>query len=969
MSDAPLRPDPDELLARTQAADLRAARGKLKIFFGASAGVGKTYAMLGAARGLREQQVDVVVGLVETHGRAETQAQLDGLEVLPRRAVAQPSTLAKSAANAAHNAGAFNTVAEAIPTTTVTEFDLDAALLRRPSVLLVDELAHSNATGSRHPKRWQDIEELLAAGIDVYTTVNVQHLESLNDVVGGITGVRVWETVPDHVLDDADEVVLVDLPTDDLLRRLKEGKVYMAEQAERAVHHFFRKGNLMALRELALRRTATRVDDEVRSYRREHITGRQGGGNVVWQLSDALLVCIGPAPGAERLVRAASRRSGHSDAPWHAVYVETPALQSLPEAQRGAILRTLKLAESLGASTATLSGQDAATVVVRYARDHNLGTLVLGRGTSSGGSLGLWHAVLAPVRGALKRLGFAKSFAERMAVLSPEVELMVVSLGEPARAPVGTAGMSEGLAKSGSTRKRWPGYAWAAVSSIAVSLLATPLMPFFDLANIVMLFLLAVVLVAMKFGRRPAFAAAVLNVAAFDFFFVPPRLSFSVGDAQYLLTFGVMMIVSLVVGQLTANLRYQARVARYREERARSLYEMARELGTALTMEQVAEIGDRHVETAFRAKAVVLLANDDNQLLVASAGVGETPLHDPGLAQWCFDHGEPAGSSTDTLPGSPLLYVPLNAPMRTRGVIAVEPSSARLLMIPEQRQLLDTYAALVAIAVERVHFVTVAQDTIVSMESERLRNSLLAALSHDLRTPLTALVGMSETLASALGRENSSHEASAQAINAHALRIAQLVSDLLDMARLQAGAVTLRHDWQSLEELTGSAIRSLQPALAKHPVQVRLPDDFPLLYGDGVLLERVLANLFENAAKYTPSGTVITLSARREGALIVVDVSDDGPGLPLGLEANNGEALFRKFSRGDSESALPGVGLGLAICRAVVRAHGGEISAMSRQPPAHGAVFRWTLPYRAAPDLPELPDLPDAPESLTPPTH
>lgn len=510
------------------------------------------------------------------------------------------------------------------------------------------------------------------------------------------------------------------------------------------------------------------------------------------------------------------------------------------------------------------------------------------------------------------------------------------------------------------------------MSSIAVALLATPLMPFFDLANIVMLFLLAVVLVAMKFGRRPAFAAAVINVAVFDFFFVPPRLSFSVGDAQYLLTFAVMMIVGLVVGQLTANLRYQARVARYREERARSLYEMARELGTALALEQVAEIGDRHVKTAFRAKAVVLLADDDNRLMTTSAGSSDTLNHDPGLAQWCFDHGEPAGSGTDTLPGSPWLYVPLNAPMRTRGVIAVEPSSARLLMIPEQRQLLDTYAALVAIAVERVHFVTVAQDTIVSMESERLRNSLLAALSHDLRTPLTALVGMSETLAGALGREKSSHEASAQAINAHALRIAQLVSDLLDMARLQAGAVTLRHDWQSLEELAGSAIRSLHPVLARHPVQVHLPDDFPLLYGDGVLLERVLANLFENATKYTPPGTAITLSARREGAWIVVDVGDDGPGLPPGLEANNGEALFRKFSRGDSESALPGVGLGLAICRAVVRAHGGEITATSRQPPRHGAVFHWTLPYRPAPELPDLPDLPDAPDALeviTPPKH
>ena len=904
------RPDPDELLARAQAAEQRAARGKLKIFFGASAGVGKTYAMLKAAQRLREQHVEVVVGIVETHGRVDTAEQLAGLEQLPLRQVPLQGR-------------------------GLTEFDLDAALARRPAVLLVDELAHSNAAGSRHPKRWQDIDELLAAGIDVISTVNVQHLESLNDVVGGITGIRVRETVPDHVFDEAEEVVLVDLPTDDLLRRLKEGKVYLPEQADRAVQNFFRKGNLMALRELALRRTADRVDDEVRSYRRE-----QGGAEKrnTGNDADALLVCVGPKPGAEKMVRTASRRAARSDATWHAVYVETHALQSLPEAQRRSILRTLKLAESLGATTATLSGQSAALAAVAYAREHQLGTIVATR----------------PARSPRWRRLLRSSFSDQVAGLAPGIELMLLAATEEGSASApNPAAQADPITRP----SLWPGYGWALGSCAAVTALATPLLQYLDAANIVMLFLLAVVLVAVRFGRRPALASAVLNVLAFDFFFVQPRFSFAVHDVQYLLTFAVMMVVGLVVGQLTASLRYQARVARYREGRARSLFEMARELGKALVLEQVAEIGDRAIESAFRARACVLLPDANERLVLASDGVGETPTVDFGLAQWAFDHAEAAGSGTDTLPGSAMLYVPLNAPMRTRGVIAVEAANPRLLMIPEQRQLLDTFAALVAIAIERVHFVTVAQETLVSMESERLRNSLLAALSHDLRTPLTALVGASETLSLALTREGSARADDARRIAEQGLRTAQLVNNLLDMARLQAGAVALRHDWQSLEELAGSAIRSVESALVAHPVHVSLPGDLPLLFGDGVLLERLLANLFENAAKYTPAGTSITLSARREGARMIIEVTDEGPGFPPG----DPELLFEKFARGNKESRTPGVGLGLAICRAIVQAHGGTISARNRTPPKHGAVLRWTLPFKQAPEVPEGIEVPPPP--------
>ena len=891
---ADARPDPDALLARTRADAQRAARGTLKVFFGASAGVGKTYAMLEAAQALRAEHVDVVVGVVETHGRAETAEQLAGLEVLPLRSVA-------------------------IKERTLSEFDLDAALARRPAVLLVDELAHSNAPGSRHPKRWQDIEELLAAGVSVITTVNVQHLESLNDVVGGITGIRVSETVPDHVFDDADEVELVDLPTDDLLQRLADGKVYLPAQAQQAVQNFFRKGNLLALRELALRRTADRIDDDVRSYRREHM-GIES--KRLWQTSDALLVCIGPGAGADKLVRAASRRANRSTAPWHAVYVETPPLQRLSDAQRSAVLKTLKLAESLGATTATLSGDDAALAATSYAREHSLGTVVCGRSRTTG----------------VQRLLGRAGFSERVARLAPEVELMLLApdTGRPnaSRTDVAPA-----------PPRRWLGHACALAACAAVSLLATPLRAWFDLANIVMLFLLAVVLVAVRFGRGPALTAALLNVLAFDFFFVSPRFSFAVSDAQYLLTFVVMTAVGLVVGQLTASLRYQARVASDREDRSRRLYEIARELGKALTAEQVAAIGDRAVEAAFGAKACVLLLDAHDRLTLASEGVGHAPTLNHVLAQWAFDHASAAGAGTDTLPASAQLYVPLVAPMRTRGVLVIEPATARQMLSPEQRQLLDTYATLIAMAVERVHFVSVAQETLVAMESESLRNSLLAALSHDLRTPLTALAGTAETLAQSLAREDSAHAADAHTITEQAHRTTQLVNNLLDMARLQAGNVTLRFDWQSLEELAGSALRSVASALEQHPVRVELPEDLPLLYADGVLIERVLANLFENAAKYTPAGTPITLSARVEDAWFVVEVSDTGPGLP-----GDAEALFDKFKRGDKESSTPGVGLGLAICRAIVQAHGGTISAHAASP--HGAVLRWTLPHKQMPALP-----------------
>jgi two-component system sensor histidine kinase KdpD len=908
------RPDPDALLAKVQEQERREARGKLRIYFGASAGVGKTYAMLSAARELQAAGHDLAIGIVETHGRSETETLLEGLEVLARKAIGYRGK-------------------------SLTEFDIDAALARRPSLILVDELAHTNAPGSRHPKRWQDVEELLNAGIDVFTTVNVQHLESLNDAVGGITGIRVAETLPDTVFDEADEVVLVDIPADELLLRLKAGKVYQGAQAEHASQNFFRKGNLIALRELALRRTADRIENDVQAYRIEKSI------NAVWKTDAALLACVGPHPGMENVVRSAARLASQLNTDWHAIYVETPQLQRLPSARRERILKALKLAQDLGAKTAILSGSDIAQAITHYARSQNFSKVIVGRGRST------WP--------------WRKAHAQRIAARAPDIDL--IEIGRPSLTETCAAeeanGNGAGADKAPAseappsfTRGRSPywRYGWAVAASLLTALIATPLLPYFDLANIVMLFLLTVVLVAARSGRGPAAVATFVGVAAFDFFFVPPRFSLVVSDLQYTVTFAVMLAVGLITGQLTSSLRYQARVASHRESRSRALYEFARELSGVLETEQIFEATRTFIQRAFRAKATLLLPDEAGRLQPPSAVQGvSTPMLnigvlDMGIAQWAFDRATPAGVGTDTLPGSKFFYLPLVAPMRTRGVLAIQPESRRWIWIPEQRQHLDTFATLAAIALERVHYIEVARDALVRMESERLRNSLLAALSHDLRTPLTSLIGLSESLATSKPELPAVQQDLAAALHDEALRMSNLVTNLLDMARIQSGEIKLNQQWQPIEEVVGSALRASHSLLSKHKIQTRLPPDLPLVHFDAVLIERVFCNLFENATKYTPPGSSVVISAEVDSAFLNVMVSDNGPGLPPGRE----EAIFEKFTRGERESVTPGVGLGLAICRAIVEAHGGTIRA--QRSPDGGASFIFTIPLGTPPAMPDI---------------
>lgn len=905
------RPDPDELLDKLQRDEAREQRGRLKIFFGACAGVGKTFAMLQAARKLREEGADVVVGVLETHGREETARLLEGLEVLPHKSVEYRARV-------------------------LHEFDLDGMLARAPAVALVDELAHANVPGARHLKRWQDVQELLAAGIDVFTTLNVQHLERLNDVVGQITGIRVWETIPDRIFDLADEVKLVDLPPDELLERMREGKVYLPAQAERAVRNFFRKGNLIALRELALRRTADRVDAQMREYRADQSISQ------VWQARERLLVAIGPGPEGVALVRAAARLAASLRADWLAVHVETPALLRQSAARRESTFAALKLAQELGAETLTLDGAQAGATLLAYAQMRNVSKLVIG---ASGARR--WWTASTPLHEQLVRHAGGV-----------DVVLIGPSAGDRAahtRVVRGDWRNWFGTAPElGLVGGPWRAYAWAVGICATVSLAAAELTRFLDLANIAMLYLLGVIVAAMRLGRGPGVLASFLSVVAFDFFFVPPKMSLSVSDTQYLLTFAVMLTVALVISHLTTSLRFQARLATWRERRTGAVYAMARELAAALTTPQIVEIGARHVREVFQARVALLLPDSQGSVRqpVENALPQTMPQHiDTDVAQWVYDRQQAAGEGTDTLPASQAYYLPLRAPMRTRGVLVVAPERTGdgAMGTPEQQRLLDTFAAQIALALERVHYVEIAQDALVTMESERLRSSLLSAISHDLRTPLTSIVGFASMLSRNDRTPGPLRTELVDAIHEEAQRMTGLVTNLLDMARLQEGGVQLNRQWQMLEEVVGTSLRACRRVLAAHEVSTRLPADLPLLRFDAVLLERLFTNLLENAAKYTPAGSHIEIAASVRGDEVEVSVSDDGPGLPPGMEGR----IFEKFMRGEKESAKPGIGLGLAICRAIVQAHGGRIHA-THGPDGHGARFFFTLPIETPPTPPGL---------------
>ena len=881
---ADIRPNPDALLKRVQEEEARQHQGKLKVFFGANPGVGKTYAMLEAAHEQKRDGVDVVIGVVETHGRAETEALVEGLELVPCRIVDYRGTVLK-------------------------EFDLDAALARRPTLILIDELAHTNAPGPRHAKRWQDVQELLKVGINVYTTVNVQHMESLNDVVTQITGVRVRETVPDSILERADDVELIDLPPDDLLQRLRDGKVYVPEQIQHAIQNFFAKGNLIALRELALRRTAERVDQQMEVYRRDHAVVR------TWPAAETIMVCVNMKPRGPRLIRAARQMAADLHAKWIAVYVQIPRHLRLPQAERDRLVQTLRLAEQLGAETVTLTGENVTQELLTYARSRNATKIIVGK----------------PVRARWKEWMFGSVVSE-LIHQSGEIDLYVIT---------GEAGEGQPLVRRSLRRTSdVSGYAYASLGVLIATAVDWLMFPYFAAANLIMMYLIAVIVVAIRSGRGPSALASVLSVLFFDFFFVPPFFSFAVSDIQYLLTFGVMLVVALVTSNLAVRLHQQAELARYRERRTGVLYAMSRDLATHRGTGMLAQLAAKHLRDVFDAQVAVFLADADKRVQLQRGELlfFELDPKESGVAQWVYDHSERAGLGTDTLPGASALYLPLVASTGPIGVVAVRPKDTALLLDPDQLHLLESLVNQVALAIERTRLSDEAQQAHVRVETERMRNAILSSVSHDLRTPLATITGAASSLLDEQGHiDPTARLELSRSIYREAERLDRLLKNLLDLMRIEAGAVQLNKEWHPVDEVAGAALARLEGRLHDHTVNTAFPADLPLVLVDGVLLEQVVINLVENAVKYAPTGSAIDLSASASDREVIVEVADQGPGIPLGEEAR----IFDKFYRGKL-AREGGVGLGLTICRGIVEAHGGHVWAENRS--GGGALFRFSIP-------------------------
>jgi two-component system sensor histidine kinase KdpD len=900
MAEHDQRPDPDELLRRMTVEAARERQGKLKIFFGFAPGVGKTYAMLESARRLRDQGIDVVVGVVETHGRAETAALLEGLEALPPRQVEYRGRR-------------------------LEEFDLEQAVARHPQVLLLDEAAHTNAPGVRHAKRHQDLLDLLDAGIDVHTTLNVQHVESLNDVVAQVTSVRVRETVPDIILDRADEIELVDLPPEELLLRLREGKVYFPEQAEQARQHFFRRGNLLALRELALRRTADRIDADVQAYREAHSIEQ------VWAAAERILVCVGPSPTSARLVRAARRMAAGLRAPWVAAYVEPSEVAPMSDADRERLTAHLRLAESLGGEVVRLTGSRVSQALLHYARRHNVTRIIIGKPTHP--------RIRDLLRGSLLDEVVRGSGDIDVHVISGDAGGSAPSKPDPrARPPIEPAG-----------------FAWAAalvgVATGVAYLGRTVVAP----ADLVMFYLLVIMIVAVAFGRGPSLLASALSVAAYDFFFVPPYFTFAVSDTRHLLTFAMMFAVGVLISGLTLRLRREEQHAREREARTAALYALSRELGTALDEAEAAQVLARHGAELFESGAAVLLASPTGAL-TETARRGEVPFDaaEQGVARWVLEHGRPAGLGTDTLPGARVTCLPLCSGPNALGVLALAPRTARGLQL-ENRDLLEAFLRQGSLAIERARLAEEAKLAALLARSEEMRSTLLSTVSHDLRTPLAAITGAATALRDDWSRvPEAERRELLDTVCEEADRLERLVGNLLDMTRVEAGGLRVKREWVPLEELVGAALTRVDPRLTGRPVSTALPADLPLVSVDPVLVQQVLVNLLENAAKYTPPGSALELAAEVAEGMVIVRVADHGPG----IAAADRERVFEKFYRGTQAGS--GVGLGLAICRGIVEAHGGTIRVESR--PGGGALFRIALPVGG--EAPALPPEPAAPRSV-----
>lgn len=889
------RPSPDALLEKAE----QETRGRLKIFLGAAPGVGKTYEMLVSGRARRSDGDDVVVGVVETHGRKETEALVRGLEIIPRAKIEYKGQV-------------------------LQEMDLDAVLERKPQLVLVDELAHTNAPGSRHPKRYLDVLELLDRGIDVYTTLNIQHVESLNDVVAQITRIRVRETVPDSVIDKADDVEIIDITPNDLIKRLHDGKVYLPKTAKRAIENYFSPGNLTALRELALRRTAQRVDEQLLRHMQAHaIEGPWGAG-------DRVLVCIDDDLRGPSLVRYAKRQADRLRSPWAAVYIEEPRSTNLSEEARDRIAAALRLAEQLGGDAITLPGHHVARELLRYAGDNNYSHIVVGRSRKS-----RWREFLEG------------SVSHDLIRHSGDISVHVISGKER------TGAAQRSVVRAQPRRFRLRPYLWSA-GYVGVALAFGMLLSrTLDVRNIALAFLMAVLASAATAGFWPALFASLTGALAFNFFFLDPLYTFTIRDPESTIAFFFFIGAALITSNLAARVHRQAAVARERARATEELYRFARKLAGAGTLDDVLWASAHQIASMLKMRVVILLPENGTVAVRAGYPPDDTLVDaDIAAARWAWEHNRPAGRGADTLPGAKRLYLPLITGKTPVGVIGLDSDREGPLLTPEQQRLLDALGDQAAVAIERIQLVADVDKAKLAAEADKLRSALLASISHDLKTPLAAILGAAGTLrdySNAMPAPDRTEMLST--IVDEAERLNRFIANLLDMSRLETGAMEPNASLQYLGDIVGSALRRAHKIMSRHRTLTDIPADLPMLRLDPVLFEQVLFNLFDNAAKYAPGETTIRVRAWEDGRWLAIQVLDEGPGIP----PDDLERVFDSFHRARKRDlVLAGTGLGLSICKGFVEAMGGTIKAGNRTDRS-GAIFTIRMPIPT--DMPKLEDM------------
>jgi two-component system sensor histidine kinase KdpD len=889
------RPSPDALLESAE----RESRGRLKIFLGAAPGVGKTYQMLMAGRARHDEGTDVVIGVVETHGRLETQALLDGFEIVPRLKIGYKGRQ-------------------------LDEMDLDAIVLRHPQLVLVDELAHSNIESSRHPKRYLDVEELLGRGIDVYTTLNIQHVESLNDVVARITRIRVRETVPDSIIDRADDIEIIDLTPDDLIKRLQEGKVYLPKTATRATANYFSPGNLTALRELALRRTAQRVDDQLVSHMQAHAIAGP------WEAGERVLVCVDARPRSAALVRYARRQADRLRAPWAAIHVETTRSVTLTELDKDRLANHLRLAEQLGGEAVTIPGQDAARDILRYAKANNF-----------------THVVVGKPHKARWREFFEGSVSHELIRRSGDISIHVISGAEPASTPAAIR-----TATPATTFNLTP-YLVSTIYVAGALALGGALDRFLDVRNLALVFLMAVLGSAVTSGLWPALYACVASALAFNFFFLEPRYTLTIRDPESVVALVVFLIVAVTASNLAARLHRQAAAARQRARMTDELYQFSRKLAGTGTLDDVLWATAYQIAAMLRVRVVILMPESDTLAVKVGYPPDDTLVDaDIAAARWAWEHKQAAGRGAYTLPGAKRLYMPLRTGRTPIGVIGLDNDKPGPLLTPEEQRLFDALADQAAVAIERIQLVADVEAAKLAAEADRLRTALLSSISHDLKTPLAGILGAAGTLndyAAALPDVDRSELVST--IIEESERLHRFIGNLLDMTRLESGAMQPNASLHFPGDIVGSALRRASRLLARHKLDVALPADLPMLRVDAVLFEQVVFNLLDNAAKYAPPASTIAIQGWRDASHVVVRVVDEGPGVP----AVDLERIFDSFYRVRKTDHVPaGTGLGLSICRGFIEAMGGSISATNRTDRS-GAVFTIRLPIPPQTETPEEP--------------